>query len=363
VQPWSGWPAEWATPNWNGQVAALTDTAWLCVDLNASILASLPPYLVGAADTLNADWLRNPDPDMYSSWDEFAKQLFWEFQLGEVFVLASARYSTGWPARFYVVPGWTVDVDFGRDGRRRYKVGDEDVTADILHLRYTSTVDDTHGHGPLEAGAGRVVAAQMLSRYGAQLASNGGIPSSILRHPEELTADQAMDLQAQWVQARISAIGEPAVLSGGVMWEATQLSPKDMALLELSQWNESRIAVLLGVPPFIVGLPSGGDAMTYSNVTSLFDYHWRAGLRPKAEMVMNGLSAWALPRGTRVELNRDAYIAPEPLVRAQIAATLHAIQDPLGNPAITVDEIRAGMRIDDVVQAEEAAPTTGGMLG
>jgi hypothetical protein len=48
--------------------------------------------------------------------------------------------------------------------------------------------------------------------------------------------------------------------------------------VELSQWNESRIAVLLGVPPFLMGLPSGGDSMTYSNVQSLFDYHWRAGL-------------------------------------------------------------------------------------
>ena len=28
-----------------------------------------------------------------------------------------------------------------------------------------------------------------------------------------------------------------------------------MAMLEIEQFNESRIAVLLGVPPFLVGLP------------------------------------------------------------------------------------------------------------
>ena len=70
-----------------------------------------------------------------------------------------------------------------------------------------------------------------------------------------------------------------------------------MALVELSQLTQSRIAVLLGVPPFLVGLPSGGDSMTYSNVTALFDYHWRAGLRPKAQAVMSALSEWLLPRG------------------------------------------------------------------
>src|SRR4029077_3081082 len=161
-----------------------------------------------------------------------------------------------------------------------------------------------------------------------------------------LTADQSALLQAQWVQARLSSIGEPAVLSGGVTWKPTQLNPKDMALLELSQFNESRIANLLGVPTFLVGLPSGGDSMTYSNVTALFDYHWRASLRPKAQAVMSGLSGWALPRGTRAELNRDEYVSPGPLERAQTAAILNGIVDRFGNPALTVDEIRQTERLD-----------------
>ena len=47
------------------------------------------------------------------------------------------------------------------------------------------------------------------------------------------------------------------MLSGGLQWKAVQVNPKDMALLELSQYNEARIAVLLGVPPYLVGLPAG----------------------------------------------------------------------------------------------------------
>jgi hypothetical protein len=83
-----------------------------------------------------------------------------------------------------------------------------------------------------------------------------------------------------------------------------------MALLELAQFTESRIAVKLGVPPYLVGLPSGGDPMTYSNVTQLFDFHHRAGLNTKVSAVMSALSGWALPRGQRVELNRDEYTRP-----------------------------------------------------
>ncbi len=341
---WSGWPAEWWPPPWSGgRVNALTDVAWGALDLNSSVLSTMPPYLVDAAPSTDATWLINPNPEIYTSWEEFAKQLFWDYQLGEAFVLATARYATGFPARFHVVPPWAVDVEIA-GGIRTYSIGNVDVSMDMLHVRYHSSVDDARGHGPLEAGRARLVASEVLSRYAQNFAAAGGVPASILTHPEELTAEQAAELQAMWVTARASHIGEPAVLSGGVTHDAIQINPKDMALVELSQLTESRIVVLLGVPPFLMGLPSGGDSLTYSNVTSLFDYHWRAGLRPKADTVMSALSQWLLPRGTTVELNRDAYIMPGPLERAQTAEIYNRIRDNQGNPVLTVEEIRAGER-------------------
>jgi HK97 family phage portal protein len=346
--PWSGWPADW-NASWYGQTRVLTDTAWMCIDLNASLLSTMPPYLVEAAPSLDSDWLVNPNPDVYASWQEFAKQVFWDYQaVGEVFIVADSFYSTGWPARFHVVQPHYVTVTLGQDGLRHYAIGSRDVTDAMLHIRYTSTVGaDVHGHGPLEAGNARIIAAQVLSDYATKLIAGGGIPASVLEHPDELSADQSSLLQAQWVQARLSSIGEPAVLSGGVTWKPTSMNPKDMALIELSRWNETRIAYLLGVPGELVGLPVEGDPMTYRNVAALFDYHWRAGLRPKAEAVMQALSYWALPRGTTVELNRDAYTQPPPLERAQTAQILNGIVDQFGNPAMTVDEIRASERLSN----------------
>lgn len=356
--PWSGWPADWNTPGWNGAngVATLADTAWMCVDLNANVLSTMPPYLVNAAPTLARDWLRNPDPNIYTSFEEFAKQLFWDYQLGEAFVLATAWYATGWPARFHVVPPWAVNVEMD-EGRRRYSIGNLEVSSsDLLHIRYQSSVSDARGHGPLEVGNARVTAAHMLARYATTLAAGGGIPPSILTHPEELTPQQVADMKSQWMNARMSSIGEPAVLTGGITWEGVSVNPKDMALLELAQFNEARIAVLLGVPPFLVGLPSGGDSLTYSNVTSLFDYHWRAGLRPRAQHVMGALSNFLLPRGTKVELNRDEYVQPGPLERAQTAQILFNIVDPAsGQRALTIDELRYSERLDDVIPDQPTA--------
>ena len=266
----------------------------------------MEPYTVGSAPTLDTGWMANPDPDLYASWEEFIKSVFWDFQAaGEVFVFASAFYSTGWPARFSVVPPWMVQVDMDA-GFRRYRIGAVELAPnELLHIRYQGSIDDARGHGPLEACNARIVAAEVLARYARNMVASG-IPPSVLSHEDELDDEQAAEIQgAVGRGARMSSIGEPAVLGGGMKWQPTEMSPKDMALLELSQWNESRIAVALGMPPFLMGLPSGGDSMTYSNIESLFSYHWRSGLRPKIKPVMSALSEWLLPRGTEVELNED----------------------------------------------------------
>lgn len=344
---WAGWPASWWPPNWNGtSPQSLSETAWLCIDLNASQLATMPPYLVDAPPSLNAEWLRNPDPDKYTSWEEFAKQVFWDYQaVGEVFVIATSFYSTGYPARFHVVPSWSVKVEIA-EGRRTYRIGELDVTGDILHIRYQSSTGDAHGHGPLEVGGARMTASAVLQRYASQ--AGDLIPSSILEAPDAMPADQAERLRDQWIAQRQAMPGMPAVLSGGLKWTPTQLDPASMGLVELSRFNESRIAVLLGVPPYMVGLQQG-DPMTYTNASALFDHHWRAGLRPKAQSVMGALSQWLLPRLTRVELNRDEYVRPGPKERAETYAILNGIrEDPLAGPAaLSVDEIREAERLNN----------------
>jgi HK97 family phage portal protein len=254
------------------------------------------------------------------------------------------------------MPPWLVNAEIGRDGLRRYTIGKLDVTAEMLHLRYQSSVDDAHGHGPLEAMGARLVAAETLARYATTIAANGLIPSSILEAPVDTTPDQAATIRDDWVTQRSLNPGLPAVLTGGMKWTPTQLNPEQMALLDLQKFNEAQIAVALGVQPVQVALPSGGDPMTYSNVNSLFDYHWRSGLRPLAQTVMAGLSEWALPKGTRVELNRDAYVQPGPLERAQTAQILNGIVDPVtGQPVLSVAEIRASERFDNSTPTDLAS--------
>lgn len=364
VQAWSGWPDGWV-PSWGPQSCNLIDlmakvsTVFGAIDLNASILSTMPPYRVRRGEVVaSLPWMANPQPEVYTGWTEAIKQVVTSYMGGEAFIWATSRENDD-PAgavRTWVMlnPAW-VDVEM--DGQlRRYHMGGVDITADVLHLRYSSWPGDPHGHGPLEALAQSLFGAAALERYQANLAVRGGIPWGALTAPGNLSANQAETMRDNFVASRLSAMGAPAVLSGGVTLTPLTISPKDMALLELRQFDEARIAVLLGVPPTLLGLPSGADSLTYNTTAAIYDYHWRSSLRPKAQTIFEGFSHWALPPDEFVEVNRDEYVRPAFNERVTAWSQLHAIVDPVtGQRAVTVEEIREAERLGGAV----TPPTAG----
>jgi HK97 family phage portal protein len=157
--------------------------------------------------------------------------------------------------------------------------------------------------------------------------ADGAIPKYILETDQPMTKEQAQKLLEQWWASRMSNLGQawkPAVLTGGVKAKPLQLTPQEMGLADQAQYNEARIAVLLGVPPFLLGLPTN-ESMTYSNVSQVFDFHDRRYLKTAATRVMSALSGWALPRGQSVELNRDEYSRPALAERAEAYTKLAAL--------------------------------------
>lgn len=358
---WDGWPAEWNMPTWTWDGAArfneLVDIAWACLDLNASVLSTMPVYRTKAGVVVEpSTWMQNPDPLIYSSWHEFAKQLFWDYMLGEAFVLPVTTGSDGYPLTFRVIPPWMMNVEM-KGGVRVYRLGGEtgpDVTDEILHIRYKSTTDGARGIGPLDVAGARMLTAGVLARYVRETAQRGGVPAYTLEADQAIPDSTAETIAARWATARLDNIGNPPVLGSGLSLKThMSMSPRDMAMLEISQFTESRIAVLLGVPPFLVGL-STGESMTYSNVSQVFDFHDRASLRPKAANVMAAISGWALPRGTNAELNRDEYSRPAFAERADAWVKLKTAG------MVSVEEYRAAERLTG--DAPDLAPValTGG---
>lgn len=345
IQPsaWSGYPESWSTPNWGmqNQIRSLVDVAWACIDLNSSVLSTMPVYRLRNGRIIESvPWMANPDPDIYTSWQEFAKQLFWDFHLGEAFVLPMASGSDGYPIRFRVIPPWLVNVEL-HAGRREYSIGSLDVTNEILHIRYQTTTDDARGHGPLEMAGARQVTIGLLQRYTQNLAETGGVPLYWLGIDRKITESEARDLMDRWIESRTRYAGHPALVSGGAtLNQAKTMNASEISLLEMTQFNEARLAILLGVPPFLVGLPGATGSLTYSNIEQLFGFHDRSSLRPKAAAVMSALDSWALPGPQTLELNRDDYTRPSLGERAK------AYKIMIEAGVMTPDEARAMERLD-----------------
>jgi len=350
VQAWQGWPVGWETPLWNGATytGRLVSTLWTCIDLNTRQLASFPAYGVKGVKVIPLpEWANNPEPELYSDWVEFAKQLFNTFQsCGEAILWCTGRYSEssgGYPARFCVLNPQLVNVEWV-DGNIEYSIGGRHLERkDICHIKYESMPTNLRGIGPLEWASRSIVSAAALEKMASDMAAKGGIPWGVLKSPRKLNGKEAKELQDQWIQGATSRNGAPAVLSGTLELESFATSPREMALLELRIFDETRISAALGVPPYMVGLPMP-DGLTYSTASQALDFHWRTTLRTHAGAVASAMSQWLLPRGSGVEFNRDEYIRPDPETRARTYQTLFNMVDEKGNRAITIDEIRLAER-------------------
>jgi len=375
VPPWAGYPVGWETPFWNtpvpGAIRHMSDVAFACIALNARVIGRQPVTANrrGAPAALPS-WSLNPQPEVYTGWPEFIKQVVWSYQAtGEAFIFCTSRDAYYRPRSFVLLNSWAVSVEL-RDGIREYRDArgmpfDPD---DILHIRDNSQPDDPHGHSALEAAGDRMVAAEVLSRYASNLARNGGIPWAVLQTKYRLTDEQAEAIKLKWITSARNRLGAPAILDSDMTLRELQVAPKDMALSEMQQYNDARICVLLGVPPVMMAVDPGTTSMTYSNVNMMFDFHHRAELDPLGNELMVPISQWALPRGTSVELNFDRYTRPDPESRARTYQMLHGISDE-GGRAITVEEIRRMERLairadaaDGVEQTDAAAALTGAEL-
>jgi len=371
VQAWQGWPTGWETPLWNGDAfpQRLVSTLWTCIDLNSRQLASFPIYGVkGVKVVALPDWSNNPEPSLYSDFSEAAKQIFnTYYAMGEVILWATGRYKDGLGpggigsvARFVVLNPQLVNIELS-DGAIEYRLGNLTLDPnDVCHIKYQSMPTNLRGIGPLEWAAKSIASAAALERMNTDLATRGGIPWAVLKSQRKLNSKEASDLQSRWVEGSRNRQGAPAILSGTLELETLTISPREMMMLEQRIFDETRICAALGVPPYLVGLPQPGG-LTYANAISLLDFHWRTTLRTAAAFAARAMSNWLLPRGTRVEFNRDDYIRADDLTRAQTDQTLFNLIDEHGNRAKTIDEIRLGNRLapndpDSVIELEGVIP-------
>ncbi|MCB1526214.1 MAG: phage portal protein [Hyphomicrobiaceae bacterium] len=216
------------------------------------------------------------------------------------------------PDRMKVIPGsdgWPDGFEYSVGGRAVRLQGEVvDGVRAVLHVRLFHPANDHYGMSPIEAAAAAIDIHNQAAKWNKALLDNSARPSGALVYASregQLTEEQFQRLKDELeigFQGTRRA-GRPMLLEGGLDWKQLSLSPKDMDFVEAKNGAAREIALALGVPPMLLGIP--GDN-TYSNYQEASRSFWRQTVLPLVTRTAKAMSAWLSPAwGGGLELRPD----------------------------------------------------------
>jgi HK97 family phage portal protein len=215
------------------------------------------------------------------------------------------------PDRMTVIPSQS-----GTPAGYEYKVGqnktrwDMDpntLDCDVRHLKMFHPTNDWYGLSPIEAGAFSVDQHNESMNWLQALLQNSARPSGALtvKDGSTLSDDNFNRLKAQ-IEEQYSGsknAGRPMLLEGGLDWQAMGLSPSDMGIIEAKYSAARDVALAIGVPPQLLGIP--GDN-TYSNYAEARLAFWEDTVLPLLNLIVEDWNEWlAKPYGVEIRADLD----------------------------------------------------------
>lgn len=206
------------------------------------------------------------------------------------------------PDRMKLVPGrdgWPEAYEYTANGQAvRFEQTQGEVVRPILHVKLFHPTNDHYGMSPIEAAALGTDIHNAASHWNKALLDNAARPSGALVYGASdghLSSEQferlKRELEANY-QGAMNA-GRPLLLEGGLDWKTMSHSPRDMDFIEAKYTAAREIALALGVPPMLLGIP--GDN-TYSNLQEANRIFWRQSVVPLVRRFCKAFTAWLAPQ-------------------------------------------------------------------
>lgn len=220
------------------------------------------------------------------------------------------------PDRVRLVPGengFAMAYEYSAGGAtRRLAVDVDRGMRPILHLKRFHPVDDFYGMSPLDPAAWSIDGHSMSGAWNKALLENAAMPSGAFVYSgnpdggNRLADDQYERLREQLAEEQsLREKGRPLILEGGLDWKPMSIDPERMQLIESKHAAAREIALALGVPPMMLGIP--GDN-TYSNYAEANRAFYRQTVIPLARWLARAMTHWfagQLERDMRLEIDLD----------------------------------------------------------
>jgi HK97 family phage portal protein len=172
--------------------------------------------------------------------------------------------------------------------------------------------------------------AGQISAYALEMLRRG--PSGYLKvNAPELTKPKAKTLQDDWEAAHGGYRRRVAVLNATTEFHKLQLDPVALELAKMRDYSTLDIALVFGVPPYMLGLTAASD--TYANVESRMIELAQFTLYPWARRAESTHDA-ELPAGTDMRINMAGLLRADTLTRYQAHKIAYDAE------FLTTDEIR-----------------------
>ncbi|MEO0982700.1 MAG: phage portal protein [Pseudomonadota bacterium] len=182
---------------------------------------------------------------------------------------------------------------------------------DMLHLKCFHPSEDAEGLPPLAAARQALDLHNSTADWAKSLIDNSAKPSGALvygKDGERMTDAQydrlKEELEGSYTGPR--GAGRPMLLEGGLDWKPMSLTPAEMDYREARNMAAREIALALGVPPQLLGIP--GDN-TYANYKEANLALWRLTVVPLAQKtagLISGFFSRAFDEDIEIRVDLDA---------------------------------------------------------
>ena len=207
-----------------------------------------------------------------------------------------------------IVPGVSRDADIfvvtvgGRERRRIPR-------SQIIHLKRTNITNDFYGLSPVALITREVSIDLGMSDFELAFFRNAGVPMGILKVKGSYTQPQIDETKSafrrafngfkKWFDVLVVNADESEYQQLGI-------PQSDMEMSSTRALVESRICMVMGVPPLIVGshfaIESGGQNSVYEQAQFSF---WSETMLPESERIARAFTKYLLPRFATSRVNGE----------------------------------------------------------
>lgn len=240
--------------------------------------------------------------------------------------------------------GWTVDA----------RQVEEWPAGRFWQVPYLTIPGSPKGVNPLEYARKTTFAGLAAAEFGSNFFRDGGHPTAIIAPETDPGPAGAAALKARVLESVNGTNREPIVLPQSVTWTQLQVNPEDSQFIESMKFSAIELAGFFGLMPEHVGLPVEGSGIQYSNRENRQQDLLQDAVMPVVMPLEEALSE-LLPAGQVVKFNTAGLLRSDLKARYESYKIAAEIGDKMGEPLLSIDEMRDFEDLDVRAETEDEA--------